>query len=49
MLYEAGLRDKVNVMLGGSVITDKFAEQLNVGYGKHASDAVKLAQAYIRR
>jgi methanogenic corrinoid protein MtbC1 len=37
------------VLIGGCVITEKYAEKMNVGYGKTASDAVKLAQGYIRR
>jgi methylmalonyl-CoA mutase cobalamin-binding domain/chain len=49
MLEKAKLQDKVNVMLGGTVITEKFAEHLNVDYGRHASDAVKLAHQYIGR
>jgi methylmalonyl-CoA mutase cobalamin-binding domain/chain len=49
LLSRAGLRDKVYVLLGGCVITEKYAEKMNVGYGKTASDAVKLAQGYIRR
>jgi methylmalonyl-CoA mutase cobalamin-binding domain/chain len=49
LLGRAGLRDKVYVLIGGCVITEKYAEKMNVGYGKTASDAVKLAQDYIRR
>jgi methylmalonyl-CoA mutase cobalamin-binding domain/chain len=49
LLGRAGLRDKVYVMIGGTVITDKYAEKMKVGYGKTASDAVKSAQDYIRR
>jgi methanogenic corrinoid protein MtbC1 len=49
LLGRAGLRDKVYVMIGGTVITEKYAKKMNVGYGKTASDAVKVAQEYIRR
>ncbi len=49
LLETAKLQDKVNVMLGGTVITEKFAGQLNVDYGRHASDAVRLAHQYIGR
>jgi methanogenic corrinoid protein MtbC1 len=49
LLETAKLQNKVNVMLGGTVITEKFAEHLNVDYGRRASDAVKLAHQYIGR
>lgn len=49
LLETAKLQNKVNVMLGGTVITEKFAEKLKVDYGRHASDAVKLAYQYIGR
>jgi methylmalonyl-CoA mutase cobalamin-binding domain/chain len=49
LLETAKIQNKVNVMLGGTVITEKFADQLNVDYGRHASDAVKLAHQYIGR
>jgi methylmalonyl-CoA mutase cobalamin-binding domain/chain len=47
LLETAKLNDKVKVILGGSVITEKFANQLNVGYGRGAADAVKLAKSYV--
>jgi methylmalonyl-CoA mutase cobalamin-binding domain/chain len=45
---ETRLREKTKVMIGGSVITQKFADKMNVGYARHASDAVKLAHEYVR-
>jgi len=48
MMDAAHLREKTKVMIGGCVITEKFADKMNVGYGKLASDAVKLAHEYIR-
>lgn len=47
LLEKLKLRDKVKVILGGSVITDKYADQMKVDYGRHASDAVKLATEYM--
>jgi methylmalonyl-CoA mutase cobalamin-binding domain/chain len=48
MMDAAHLREKTKVMIGGSVITERFAEKMNVGYARNASDAVKLAHEYIR-
>lgn len=45
---DSRLLGKTKVMIGGSVITQKFADKVNAGYAKHASDAVKLAHEYIR-
>lgn len=49
MLEDVGLKDKVKVMIGGTVITEKYAERLNVGYAKHAYGAVDLAYEYMGR
>ena len=47
LLEKAELREKVKVILGGSVVTDKYADQIKVAYGRHASDGVKLATEYM--
>lgn len=47
LLDKAKLMDKLNIMLGGTVITEKFAGQLDVDYGRNASEAVKLAHQYV--
>ena len=43
-LKEAGIRDKVKVMIGGSPISQKFADEIGAdGYSVNAVEAVKLA------
>lgn len=43
-LAEAGIRDKVKVMIGGSPISQKFADEIGAdGYSTNAVEAVKLA------
>ncbi len=45
-LEEAGLRDKVKVMIGGAPVTDSFAKQIGAdGYAPDASRAVAVARA----
>ena len=45
-LEEAGVRDRVKVLIGGAPITDAYAEKIGAdGYAPDASRAVKLAQA----
>lgn len=47
-LKEAGLRDKVKVLIGGAPITDAYAEKIGAdGYAADASRAVKLAKALV--
>ena len=47
-LQEAGLRDRVKVMIGGAPVTDAFAKQIGAdGYSADASSAVRLAKALI--
>jgi 5-methyltetrahydrofolate--homocysteine methyltransferase len=47
-LKEAGLRDKVKVMLGGAPLTDEYAREIEAdGYAADASRAVKLAKRLI--
>src|SRR5512144_2722655 len=44
-LEEAGLRDKVKVMIGGAPVTDSFAKQIGAdGYAPDASRAVAVAK-----
>lgn len=46
LLQDAGIRDKVKVMVGGGAITDQFAEEIGAdGYDPTAPGAVKLARA----
>ena len=43
-LKEAGIHDKVKVMIGGSPISQKFADEIGAdGYSTNAVEAVKLA------
>jgi len=44
MLKAAQMRDSVKVMVGGTVITEKFANEFDLLYARTASDAVKLAK-----
>jgi 5-methyltetrahydrofolate--homocysteine methyltransferase len=44
-LKQAGLRDKVKVLVGGAPVTQQFAEEIGAdGYGQNASHAVALAR-----
>ena len=44
-LKESSLRDKVKIMVGGSAITDKFAQDIGAGeYDPTVSGAVTLAR-----
>ncbi len=45
-LQEAGVRDRVKVMIGGAPVTDEFAKRVGAdGYSPDASSAVRLAKA----
>ncbi len=45
-LEEAGLRDKVKIMIGGAPVTDNYAKQIGAdGYAPDASRAVAVARA----
>lgn len=45
LLEEAGLRDRVKVMIGGGPISQKFADRIGAdGYSHNAVEAVKLAK-----
>jgi 5-methyltetrahydrofolate--homocysteine methyltransferase len=44
-LKEAGLRERVKVMIGGAPITDKYAQEIGAdGYAENAAAAVALAR-----
>jgi 5-methyltetrahydrofolate--homocysteine methyltransferase len=44
-LKEAGLRDKVKVIIGGAPITQEYANQIGAdGYGEDANQAVRVAK-----
>lgn len=44
-LQEKGIRDKVKVMIGGSPISQKYADEIGAdGYSTNAVEAVKLAK-----
>ena len=45
-LEQAGLRDKVKILIGGAPITDAYAKQIGAdGYAEDASRAAKLAKS----
>jgi 5-methyltetrahydrofolate--homocysteine methyltransferase len=47
-LTEAGLREKVKVMIGGAPVTDSFAKQIGAdGYAPDASRAVAIAKMLV--
>jgi len=47
-IHEAGLRDKVKILVGGAPVTDKFAQQIGAdGYAPDASQAAKLALSLV--
>jgi 5-methyltetrahydrofolate--homocysteine methyltransferase len=44
-LKEAGVRDRVKVLVGGAPVTQQFADEIGAdGYGLNASVAVALAR-----
>jgi methylmalonyl-CoA mutase cobalamin-binding domain/chain len=47
LLSNEKISDKINVMVGGTVITEKFADKYNLGYAKTSSGAVELAYSYV--
>jgi methylmalonyl-CoA mutase cobalamin-binding domain/chain len=47
LLTATGIRDSIKVMVGGTVITEKFANEFGLLYARTASDAVKLAKKCI--
>lgn len=47
-LEDAGLRDKVKVMIGGAPVTDKFCEEIGAdGYAEDAISAIDIAYRLI--
>lgn len=47
-LKEAGVRDKVKVMVGGAPVSPAFAKQIGAdGYSRNAIEAVKVAQELV--
>jgi len=47
-LKEAGVRDKVKVMIGGAPVTDAYAREIGAdGYAPDASRAVALAKSLV--
>ncbi|MCX6067315.1 MAG: corrinoid protein [Chloroflexi bacterium] len=47
-IQQAGLRDKVKVIIGGAPVTEEYARQIGAdGYSSDASRAVSLAQALL--
>ena len=47
-LQEAGVRDRVKVMIGGAPVTESFAKQIGAdGYSPDASSAVRLAKSLV--
>ena len=48
-LRQAGLREKVKIMIGGAPITDTYARQIGAdGYAPDASSAARLALSYVQ-
>lgn len=49
LLEEAGIRDKVKVMIGGGPISQKYADKIGAdGYSQNAVEAVKLAKRLLK-
>ncbi|MDX1686790.1 MAG: corrinoid protein [Candidatus Promineifilaceae bacterium] len=47
-LQEAGVRNRVKVMIGGAPVTDTFAQQIGAdGYASNAASAVDLARQFV--
>jgi len=47
-LQEAGVRDRVKIMIGGAPVTDAFAQQIGAdGYASNAASAVDLAKQFV--
>ena len=47
-IEEAGLRDKVKVMVGGAPVTQNFADDIGAdGYAANAASAADLAKAFV--
>jgi 5-methyltetrahydrofolate--homocysteine methyltransferase len=49
-IEEAGLRDKVRIMIGGAPVTQAFADQIGAdGYASNAASAAELAKRLVGR
>jgi len=49
-IRDAGLRDRVRIVVGGAPITQTYAEEIGAdGYAKDASSAVRLVQGLVDR
>ena len=49
-LQEAGIREQVKVMIGGTAASKKYAETIGAdGYGANASAAVRLAKSFMSK
>jgi 5-methyltetrahydrofolate--homocysteine methyltransferase len=47
-IEEAGLRDKVKVMVGGAPVTDDFAQQIGAdAYASNAASAAEIATKFV--
>jgi len=47
-LQQAGLRDKVRVMIGGAPVSEKWANEIGAdAYGEDAFDAIKKAKTFL--
>ncbi|MBC8333308.1 MAG: corrinoid protein [Anaerolineae bacterium] len=47
-LEEAGLRDKVKIMIGGAPVTQAFSDQIGAdGYASNAASAAELAKKFV--
>ena len=47
-LAEAGLRDKVKIMVGGAPVTQSFADQIGAdGYASNAASAAEMAKKFL--
>lgn len=49
-LREAGIRDKIRVMVGGAALNPKIAKEVGAdAYGKDATEAVKIAEKFMMK
>jgi len=49
-LKEAGLRDKVKVMIGGAPVTQDFADKIGAdAFGRDAVEAVNKAESFVKK
>ena len=47
-LQEAGIRDKVKLMVGGAAVTQEWADQIGAdGYAEEVTEAVKKAKQLV--